>query len=103
MNERARKTDETREEASPIESFFDLIFVFAFIQLSHHLAVHLNWHGVAEIAIMLVAVLTVWSGTSWSATIFRDDRARPTLAVLLIMVLGLMMNAAIAHAFDKHA
>lgn len=93
-------TTETREAAAPIELFFDLVFVFAFIQLSHHFAAYLTWRGMAETLTMLLAVLMVWTSTSWSATIVRSIAARPTLMLLAVMGLGLFMNAAIGSAFE---
>ncbi len=39
-----------------IELFFDLVFVFAVTQLSHHVIEHLTPRGVLEGALMLVAV-----------------------------------------------
>ena len=32
-----------KEEVSPLELFFDLVFVFALSQLSHHLLDNLTW------------------------------------------------------------
>ena len=37
-----------REVVSPLELFFDLVFVFAVSQLSHHLLDQLSWRGAAE-------------------------------------------------------
>lgn len=54
----------------------------------------------AETATMLLAVLIVWTSTSWSATIVRARSARPTLMLLAVMGLGLFMNAAIVRAFE---
>ncbi|MBV1843104.1 low temperature requirement protein A [Photobacterium ganghwense] len=87
-------------EIAPLELFFDLIFVFALIQLSHHLAEHLSWRGFAETATLLVAVLSVWSYTSWAATMIPVSRATCTMMLLLVTMLGLIMNAAIGSAFS---
>ncbi len=96
-------TDETRREAAPVELFFDLVFVFAFLQLSHHLSAHLDWRTSAETAVLLVAVLTVWTHTSWAVTVVRDKRAQPALVLLIIMAIGLFMHAAISEAFGAAA
>ncbi len=55
---------EEEYEVTPLELFFDLVFVFAVSQLSHHLLSHLSWRGAAETLVMLLAILTVWSYTS---------------------------------------
>jgi hypothetical protein len=59
-----------------LELFFDLVFVFAVSQLSHHLLAHLSWCGAAETLVMLVAILTVWTYTSWAATMISADQSR---------------------------
>lgn len=43
-------------EVTPLEIFFDLVFVFAVSQLSDHLLTHLSWRGAAETLVMLLAV-----------------------------------------------
>lgn len=90
-------------KVAPLELFFDLIFVFALIQLSHHLAEHLSWRGVAETATLLVAVLSVWSYTSWAATMIPVSRATCTAMLLVVTMFGLIMNAAIGSAFSDAA
>jgi low temperature requirement protein LtrA len=86
-------------EVSPIELFFDLVFAFGISQLSHHLLEHLSWRAAAESLVMLIAVLTVWSYTSWAATMVPPERPSARWMILLVMLLGLFMNAGVSNAF----
>src|SRR6476646_112920 len=88
---------ETRE-VSPLELFYDLVFVFAVAQLSEHLLRYLTWRGAAETLVMLCAVFTVWLLTTFEATYFDITRRHTQAAVLTAMALGLFMNAAIGVA-----
>jgi low temperature requirement protein LtrA len=87
---------------SPLELFFDLVFVFAVLQLSHHLLEHLTWQGAAETAVLLVAVYCVWAYTSFAATLLNAEAARQRWVILAVMFLGLIMNAAISRAFAEN-
>jgi len=94
-------------EVTPLELFFDLVYVFAVSQLSHHLLTHLSRRGAAETLVMLVAIFAVWFSTSWSATMIRADRSRTRWLVLAVMPPGLFMNASVTRAFttsvvDRH-
>jgi low temperature requirement protein LtrA len=86
-------------EVSPLELFYDLVFVFAVLQLSEHLLHDLTWHGAAETLVLLCAVFTVWLLTTFEATYFDITRRHTQAAVLTAMALGLFMNAAIGVAF----
>ena len=89
-----------REAVSPLELFFDLVFVFAVSQLSHHLLAHLSWRGAAETLVLLIAVFGIWSGTSFEATLLNIGRSQARWLLLAVMLAGLFMNAAIADAFE---
>ncbi|MFC9243605.1 low temperature requirement protein A [Streptomyces sp. NPDC057136] len=92
-----------RREVSPLELFFDLVFVFAVSQLSHHLLEHLTWRGAAETGVLLVAVFGTWAYTSYEATFLDIQRQVTRWMVVIVMGLGLFMNSAISHAFDDRA
>ncbi|MGV9341101.1 low temperature requirement protein A [Streptomyces sp. NPDC003688] len=92
-----------RREVSPLELFYDLVFVFAVSQLSHHLLEHLTWRGAAQTAVLLVGVFGTWAYTSMVATLLDIDRAVTRWMVLIVMGLGLYMNAAIPAAFADRA
>lgn len=85
----------------PLELFFDLVFVFAVSQLSHHLLTHLDWRGAAQTAVLLVAVFSVWAYTSFEATSRDVERKDTQRTLLAVMFLGLFMNAAISSAFSS--
>jgi len=92
-----------RREVGPLELFYDLVFVFAVSQLSHHLVEHLSWRGAAQTLVLLIAVSSIWAYTTFEATLL-DIRRRPTRwTVVIAMGLGLFMNAGIANAFADRA
>ena len=95
----AQDIPEQEYEVTPLELFFDLVFVFAVSQLSHHLLTHLSWRGAAETLVMLLAIFAVWFSTSWSATMIRADQSRTRWMILTVMLLGLFMNASVTRAF----
>ncbi len=86
-------------EVTPLELFFDLVFVFAVSQLSHHLLTNLSWRGASETVVLLRAVFGVRYATSWVATMIPADEPRTGRMVLAVMLLGLFMNAALTGAF----
>lgn len=89
-----------RREVSPLELFYDLVFVFAVSQLAHHLAGHLSWRGAAETLVLLIAVCSTWVYTTFEATLLDIRRPETRFTVVVAMGLGLFMNAAIAHAYQ---
>lgn len=84
---------------SPLELFFDLVFVLAVGQLTHHLITHLSWHGAAETLVALIGVCGVWAFTTFEVTMLDIERTGTQLVTITVMGLGLFMNAGIANAF----
>jgi low temperature requirement protein LtrA len=98
---RARAEGEQR--ATFFELFFDLVYVFAVTQLSHHLLAHLTWSGAAETAFMLVALYWAWNYTTWMTNWFDPDTVPVRLVVIFVMLASLLMAIAIPEGFSGHA
>jgi low temperature requirement protein LtrA len=88
---------------TPLELFFDLVYVFAIGQLSHHLLAHVDLRTGAETLIMALAVFYAWYMTAWGANWLDPDRL-PVRALLVgLMFTSLLMSVAIPDAFDGRA
>lgn len=82
-----------------VELFFDLVFVFAVTQLSHTLLEHFTLAGLAEAALLLLAVWWVWIYTTWF-TNWTDPEAVPVRLILFaLMLAGLILSTSIPEAF----
>ncbi len=93
--------DQDDFDVTHIELFFDLVFVFAITQLSHHLLVHLSPFGALEGFVMLLAVWWVWIYTSWSTNWLDCNRAAVRLMLLAMMLGGIALASAIPKAFGS--
>lgn len=84
-----------------VELFFDLVFVFAITQISHTLLEHLTWLGVLQAAMLLAAVWWAWIFTSWVTNWLDPERGPVQLALFVLMGVGLVLSAALPHAFAE--
>jgi low temperature requirement protein LtrA len=98
---RSREPGEQR--ATFFELFFDLVYVFAVTQLSHHLLADLSWSGAAQTAFMLVAVYWAWNYTTWMTNWFDPDTAPVRLVLIFVMLASLLMAVAIPEGFGEYA
>src|SRR5918912_3396576 len=86
-------------EVQPIELFFDLVFVLAVTQLTHHLLDHLSLRGAGETLLLLLAIWSAWAHTAW-ITSRLDAGARTVRLLLVALMLGsLLMSAWLPEAF----
>lgn len=86
-----------------LELFFDLVFVFAVTQLSHHLMADLTLLGALRTAVLFGAVWWAWMWTTWATNWIDPDRAEVRLLLGALMLLSLAMAAAIPHGFGSGA
>ena len=63
-------------EVTPIELFFDLVYVLAVTQLTRHLLAGLTGRGALETLVLLLAVWGAWNHIAWTTNYF-DLGARP--------------------------
>ncbi|MCX5363833.1 low temperature requirement protein A [Streptomyces sp. NBC_00124] len=92
-------TSVPRREVTPLELFFDLVYVFAIGQLSHQLLAHPTWTGAAQTLVLYLAVYAAWAYTTWAVTLVPAEDPRSRRMLLAVMFAGLFMNAAIPRAF----
>jgi low temperature requirement protein LtrA len=88
---------------TPLELFFDLVYVFAIGQLSHHLLEHVDLRTGAETVTMTLAVVYAWYMTAWGANWLDPDRLPVRVLLVGLMFASLLMSVAIAEAFDARA
>ena len=88
---------------TPLELFFDLVYVFALGQLSHHLLEHVDLRTGAETLIMALAVVYAWHMTAWGANWLEPDRLPVRLHLVGLMFASLLMSVAIGDAFGDRA
>ena len=88
---------------APLELFFDVVYVFAIGELSHHLLEHVDLRMGAETLILVLAVFYAWVMTAWGANWLEPDRL-PVRALLVgLMFASLLMSVGIDDAFDGRA
>ncbi len=62
-------------EVTTIELFYDLVYVLAVTQLTHHLLAHLTLRGTLETLLLLLAVWGAWIQVTWITQLLRRQHA----------------------------
>lgn len=84
---------------SYLELFFDLVYVFAVTQLSHHVLHHMDPAGLAEALALFLAVWWAWMFTAWAANWTNPERGPVRIMLLFAMLASLGMAVAMPRAF----
>src|SRR3546814_345463 len=87
---------------SPMELFFDLVFVFAVTQLSHYLLEHHAVLGALQTLVMFLAVWWAWIYTAWAVNWIDPDLPPVRLVLAIIMLLSLVLSSAIPGIFGRY-
>jgi low temperature requirement protein LtrA len=88
---------------TPLELFFDLVFVFALTEVTTFLSDDPTWHGLARALLLLGALWWAWAGYTWLANTVDPDED-PVLAALLVAMAAMFVAAlAVPNAFSSHA
>jgi low temperature requirement protein LtrA len=82
-----------------IELFFDLVYVFAVTQLSHHLLSDPTLRGALQSALLWAMVWLVWAYTTWVTNWMDPDTSELRILLIALMLVSLAMSAALPRAF----
>ena len=90
------------EEAkvTPIELFFDLVFVFSLTQVTALMADDLTVHGMARGLLVLALLWWCWVGYAWLGNVVQADEGVGRLAMFGAMAAMFVMALTVPEAFD---
>jgi low temperature requirement protein LtrA len=94
---------EVARAVTPLELFFDLVYVFTVSQLAHNLLEHVDARGMAETLVLTLAVMYAWFMTVWTSNWLDGDRQPVRLMLLSVMFASLLMATSISEAFGDRA
>ena len=89
------------QQASFLELFFDVVYVFALTRISHTLAVDVRWVGAFQATVLLCAIWLIWAYTTWNINRFNPHRPAIQLMVIGIMAGSLLLSAELPEAFGR--
>ena len=91
------------ERVTPLELFFDLVFVFAITQVTGLVSRNPTWTGVAQGLIVLALLWWPWTGYAWlTGTVDPEDSV---IRLVIFAAMGAMLVASLAvpHVFGDDA
>src|SRR5215216_2009864 len=95
--------DANEQRVTPLELFFDLVFVFALTQVTGFLADHLTWVGMIQGAALLAVLWWAWGGYAWLTNAVPAEEVIPArLVILTAMAAMLVASLAVPDAFGEY-
>jgi low temperature requirement protein LtrA len=93
---------EREQRVSPLELFFDLVFVFGFTQVTAVLSGNPTWSGLGHALLLLVALWWAWSAYAWLTNAADPDEARVWGTLIAAMAAMFVAALAVPEAFGRH-
>jgi low temperature requirement protein LtrA len=93
---------EPEHRVTPLELFFDLVFVFAITQVTRLLAEDTTWMGLLHAMLVLAAVWWAWTGYAWLTNTVDAEEGAVRIAVLAAMAAMLVVSIAVPTVFTDH-
>ncbi|MGW4945316.1 low temperature requirement protein A [Actinoplanes sp. NPDC004185] len=85
---------------TPLELFFDLVFVFALTQVTATMAVQLSGVGLLRGLLVVALLWWSWTGYAWLANLVRADRGIARIGMFAAMAAMFVLALTIPEAFD---
>ncbi len=103
-SERTRRLSASRREGervTPLELFFDLVFVLAITQCTALMAAHPTWDGMVQGLLVLGVVWWAWVGYAWLTSVIDPEEGAVRLVIFLAMAALLVAALCIPDAFGS--
>jgi low temperature requirement protein LtrA len=91
------------ERVTPLELFFDLVFVLAITQCTALMSHDPTWSGMAQGLLVLGAVWWAWVGYAWLTSVIDPEAGAVRLVMFAAMAALLIVSLSIQEAFDNLA
>jgi low temperature requirement protein LtrA len=94
----------TREQrVTPLELFFDLVFVYAITQVTLLMSDDPTWGGVGRGLLVLAALWWAWTGYAWLTNTLEPEEGAVRAGMFGAMAAMLVVALAVPEAFDADA
>jgi low temperature requirement protein LtrA len=88
---------------TPLELFFDLVFVLAITQCTALMAATPTWKGLGEGLLILGLLWWAWTGYAWLTSVVDPEEGAVRLAMFAAMAALLVVSLGVPHAFGDLA
>jgi low temperature requirement protein LtrA len=91
------------QRVTPLELFFDLVFVFAITRVTTLMAHDLSWTSIGQGLLVLTALWWGWAAYAWLTNHVSGEDGRARVVVIVAMGAMVLVALAVPEAFDAHA
>ena len=91
------------QRVTPLELLFDLVFAFAFTQVTTVLSDHPTWSGLEHGLLILAALWWAWAAFAWLTNTTDPEQGAIWGAMLIAMAAMFVAALAVPEAFGRHA
>jgi low temperature requirement protein LtrA len=99
----ARRQESAEERVTPLELFFDLIFVFALTQVTGLVVEDPTWAGLTKGVLVLGVLWWGWAAYAWLTNTINPDEGAVRIAMFAAMGAMLIASLAVPGAFGDDA
>jgi low temperature requirement protein LtrA len=96
-------TEAYEQRVTPLELFFDLVFVFAITRVTALMAHELSWTSIVQGLLVLAALWWGWAAYAWLTNHVSGEDGRARVVVFVAMGSMVLVALAVPEAFDAHA
>ncbi|MBJ7455309.1 MAG: low temperature requirement protein A [Thermoleophilia bacterium] len=90
----------TAESVTPLELFFDLVFVLALTQCTALMADEPTWEGMAKGLLVLGVLWWAWVGYAWLTSVVDPEEGIVRIAIFAAMAAFLVVSLCVPEAFE---